>query len=36
MKIKIMTERKYEERSFFQVAWEWEDVLFEFFNKIEK
>lgn len=36
MRIKIMTERKYEERSFFQVAWEWEDVLFEFFNKIEK
>lgn len=25
--MKIMTERKYEDRSFYQVAWEWEDAI---------
>lgn len=29
MKVKMMTERQYEDRSFYQVAWEWEDAFIE-------
>ena len=35
MEISIMTERGYEKRSFYQVVWEWEDVLFEEFSKLD-
>lgn len=29
MKMKMLTERQYEDRSFYQVAWEWEDAFIE-------
>lgn len=33
MKLHILTERKWEERAFYQVAWEWEDSMLEHFRK---
>lgn len=33
MKLHILTERKWEERTFYQVAWEWEDSMLEYLQK---
>lgn len=33
MKFHIITERKWEDRSFYQVAWEWEDSMLQYFRE---
>lgn len=33
MKINILTERKWEKRAFYQVAWEWEDCMLQYFQE---
>lgn len=33
MKINIISERKWEDRSFYQVAWEWEDAMLQYFQE---
>lgn len=33
MKINVLTERKWEDRSFYQVAWEWEDGMLQYFQE---